>query len=216
MANELFNSIAGVYGWFHRYQMRRFSEILDAHEDRIDLSSMRTVCDVGCGTGALCAVLGNRGLEVTGVDPAQRMLEVARRKAPDKRVTFVLGDAVQGLPFEDKSFDLVFTSHVAHGMKQQERRLLYTELMRIARRAVIVHDYNEERAVLTTIVEWLEKGDYFGFIKRPKEEMEEIFPSITAIQVGKRANWYVCHCPSHHQSPDHTGNESDTIEQENL
>lgn len=197
MANELFNSIAGVYGWFHRYQMQRFSEILDTHAERIDLSFMHTVCDVGCGTGALCAVLGNRGLEVTGVDPAQKMLEVARTKVPNERVSFLVGDAVKGLPFADKSFDLVFTSHVAHGMRLEDRKLLYAELMRIAKRAVIVHDYNEKRAVLTTIVEWLEKGDYFGFIKRPKEEMEEVFPSITTIQVGKRACWYVCQCPQH-------------------
>ncbi|WP_422478511.1 class I SAM-dependent methyltransferase [Pleomorphochaeta sp. DL1XJH-081] len=216
MANDVFNSIAGVYGWFHRYQMRRFSEILEAHEDRINLVSMHSVCDVGCGTGALCAVLGARGLEVTGVDPAQKMLEVARKKVPDERVAFVLGDAIHGLPFKDKSFDLVFTSHVAHGMPPHERKILYAELMRIAKRAVVVHDYNEERAILTTIVEWLEKGDYFGFIKRPKEEMEETFPSITTIQVGKRANWYVCHCPSHDQGTDHTGEERNTIKKEDL
>lgn len=211
MANGLFNSIAGVYGWFHRYQMRRFSDILDAHADRIELSSMQTVCDVGCGTGALCAVLADRSLEVTGVDPATRMLEVARSKVRSEHVRFIEGDAVAGLPFESDSFDVVFTSYVAHGMPKDDRRRLYGELMRIAKRAVIVHDYNEERAVLTTIIEWLEKGDYFGFIKRPKEEMEEVFPAITTIQVGKRACWYICHCPLEHQVSDHSRDKGQTV-----
>ncbi len=84
-------------------------------------------------------------------------------------------------------------------MDSAKRKRLYTELMRVASRAVIVHDYNEKRAVLTTFIEWLEKGDYFGFIKRPKAEMEEVFPSIEAIQVGKRSCWYVCRCPRHSQ-----------------
>jgi ubiquinone/menaquinone biosynthesis C-methylase UbiE len=194
MANELFNSIAQVYGWFHRYQMKRFSEILDAQAEAIDLASMKTVCDVGCGTGALCAVLANRGLVVTGVDPAEKMLAVARTKVPYNQVSFIAGDAITGLPFADSSFDLVFTSYVAHGMPEVSRKQLYRELMRIAKRIVIVHDYNEKRAVMTTIIEWLEKGDYFGFIKRPKAEMEELFPSITTIEVGKRAAWYVCRC----------------------
>ena len=197
MANDVFNSIAEVYGWFHRYQMRRFSEILDAHASKIHLSSMKTVCDVGCGTGALCAVLGSRDVTVTGVDPAVRMIEVAQKKVSSPHVSFAVGDAVKGLPFADRSFDIVFTSHVAHGMQKAERKQLYSELMRIAKEAVIVHDYNERRAILTTIVEYLEHGDYFGFIKRPKEEMEEVFPSITTVEVGKHARWYICYCPSH-------------------
>lgn len=195
MGKELFNSIAEVYGWFHGYQARRFAAILDRHAPRIGMAGMRTICDVGCGTGALCSVLAMRGHEVTGVDPAQRMLAVAKRKAPSDSITFVRGDAVEGLPFSDHAFDLVITSHVAHGMRSEKRKLFYRELMRIADKAVIIHDYNEERAVLTTFVEWMEKGDYFGFIKRPKEEMEEVFPSIETIDVGKQARWYVCRCP---------------------
>jgi len=197
MGNDLFNSIAGVYGWFHRYQMKRFSSILDQHAEAVGLSSIRTICDVGCGTGALCAVLAERGFAVTGVDPAEKMLEVAKRKSVSPNVEFLQADALEGLPFVDDRFDLVFTSYVAHGMDSAKRKRLYAELMRVASRAVIVHDYNEERAVLTTCIEWLEKGDYFGFIKRPKAEMEEVFPSIEAIRVGKRACWYVCRCPQH-------------------
>ena len=194
MARDLFNSIARVYGLFHRYQMKRFSRILDVHGELADLASMRTICDVGCGTGALCTVLSRRGFVVTGVDPAHRMIDIARAKAGAQNVQFLVADALEGLPFPDSSFDLVFTSYVAHGMPLAARKQLYAELMRIASRAVIVHDYNERRALLTTIMEWLERGDYFGFIKRPKEEMEEVFPSMDAVQVGKRATWYICHC----------------------
>jgi ubiquinone/menaquinone biosynthesis C-methylase UbiE len=214
MARDLFNTIAGVYGWFHRYQMRRFSTILDEHSHQIPLSPMRTVCDVGCGTGALCAVLHLRGLQVTGVEPAVKMLDVARNKVPD--VSFITGDAVTGLPFADNSFDLVFTSYVAHGMPPSQRLQLYQELKRIASKAVIVHDYNEKRAILTTIIEFLEQGDYFGFIKRREQEMLQIFPSVEIIPVGKQACWYLCRCDSTHDSTYETEKESNTIEEKEL
>jgi SAM-dependent methyltransferase len=44
------------------------------------------VLDLGCGTGALCCALAERGHRVTGVDRAAAMLAVARRKPYARRV----------------------------------------------------------------------------------------------------------------------------------
>lgn len=41
------------------------------------------VLDLCCGTGRLAAWLSERGFDVTGVDASERMLEVARRNAPN-------------------------------------------------------------------------------------------------------------------------------------
>jgi 2-polyprenyl-3-methyl-5-hydroxy-6-metoxy-1,4-benzoquinol methylase len=38
------------------------------------------VLDIGCGTGTFALMLAKRGLEVTGVDPAEASLDVARTK----------------------------------------------------------------------------------------------------------------------------------------
>jgi ubiquinone/menaquinone biosynthesis C-methylase UbiE len=69
------------------------------------------VLDVGCGTGALLREMVVRlpyGESYVGVDPAPRMLEVARLNS-DPRIEFVRGVA-EALPFPDASFDLVVTS----------------------------------------------------------------------------------------------------------
>lgn len=49
--------------------------------------------DVGCGTGTFALLLADRGLEVTGVDPAGGSLDVARAKPNSERVRWICGDA---------------------------------------------------------------------------------------------------------------------------
>lgn len=58
---------------------------------------VRSVLDIGCGTGGHALVLADRGFAVVGVDLSEAMLDIARGKAGD-RVEFVQGDA--------RSFDL--------------------------------------------------------------------------------------------------------------
>jgi len=70
----------------------------------------KVVVDVGCGTGNAALLAASLGARVIGVDPAPRLLEVARAEAEARRldVTFVPGDAA-ALPLEDASVDAVLS-----------------------------------------------------------------------------------------------------------
>ncbi|MDJ0826669.1 MAG: class I SAM-dependent methyltransferase [Rhodobacter sp.] len=69
----------------------------------------RSVLDLGCGTGMLAASLAKTH-DVTGVDPAGPMLDIARARPGGDRVTWVTGDA-RSLDLR-RSFDLiVMTGH---------------------------------------------------------------------------------------------------------
>ncbi|MDT7606408.1 MAG: hypothetical protein QOG96_911 [Pseudonocardiales bacterium] len=69
------------------------------------------VVDVGCGTGSAALVAAARGAAVLGVDPAARLLTVAREQAAAAHldVEFVAG-AAAALPVEDAGADVVLSS----------------------------------------------------------------------------------------------------------
>ena len=66
--------------------------------------------DVGCGTGNAALLAAERGARVTGIDPAPRLLEVARAAAAARGLdaTFALGDAA-ALPLENREADVVLS-----------------------------------------------------------------------------------------------------------
>jgi ubiquinone/menaquinone biosynthesis C-methylase UbiE len=195
----LFDTIAPVYGMFYHWQKKRFLAVIQSVRKEIDLAEYRSVLDVGCGTGALCSILYGKGLTVTGVDPAIRMLNIAKRQRENKDINFIQASALERLPFEDKSFDIAIASYVAHGLQKGERKQLYSQMSRVARHKVVIYDYNQSRRPLISIIEWLEHGDYFGFIKVAHDEMkdcvsdmQQCFSDVKVIDVSANAAWYIC------------------------
>jgi ubiquinone/menaquinone biosynthesis C-methylase UbiE len=78
----------------------------------VDEFGARSVLDLGCGTGVFALMLAERGIEVTGVEPATAMLDVARAKPGAERVRWIHGDA-SAIP-EDVAVDMVtMTANVA-------------------------------------------------------------------------------------------------------
>ncbi|MGI6679076.1 MAG: class I SAM-dependent methyltransferase [Dehalobacterium sp.] len=194
--HALFNRISGVYGLFFAWQVRNYQGILKKVRHDLDLSLYNNVIDIGCGTGALCYALHQYGLAVTGIDPAEKMIRIAQQKTEQRMkgplLQFMQGDVLRGLPFEDKSFDLAFASYVAHGFEPEERRIMYGEMKRVAKNLVVLVDYNEGRSLITNLVEWLEGGAYFNFIKTVKDELQEQFENMQEINIGKRSSLYLC------------------------
>ena len=187
-----FNTIAPLYGMAFKSQVKYYTRIITAASEVINLTQYRSIVDVGCGTGALCQVLSKQGLNVTGVDAAEKMIQIASRNLLGQGVTLHRADALKGLPSADKSFDLAISSYVVHGLPEADRHIFYKELSRVVRHKVIFHDYNASRSWLTDAVEWLEGANYFHFIKRVPQEMQETFSQVHIIPLAKRAVWYVC------------------------
>ncbi|MFB7552630.1 class I SAM-dependent methyltransferase [Streptomyces sp. NPDC056154] len=73
---------------------------LDAYLGMAQELKARSVLDIGCGTGVFALLLAARGIEVTGVDPAQASIDVARTKPGGERVRWVCGHATALPPLQ--------------------------------------------------------------------------------------------------------------------
>jgi ubiquinone/menaquinone biosynthesis C-methylase UbiE len=87
--------------------------------------------DVACGTGFLTRHLAGA---VVGLDQSPRMLRVAREQAPAAEL--VRGDALD-LPFENGSFERVFTGHFYGHLEPDEREQFLAEARRVAPELVV-------------------------------------------------------------------------------
>jgi ubiquinone/menaquinone biosynthesis C-methylase UbiE len=69
------------------------------------------ILDIGCGTGLASAPLIENDYTVTGVDPSEAMLAVARDRYPQAK--WIRG-AAEKLPFENHSFDVAISAQAFH------------------------------------------------------------------------------------------------------
>ncbi len=127
--------------------------------------------DVACGTGFITRHL--RG-DVVGLDQSESMLEVAREQAPN--AGFVKGDALD-LPFEDGSFERLFTSYFYCHLEEPDARRFLAEARRVASELVVVGTVHEEGPREYWADRLLNDGSRWQVFKRvfvPEELAEEL------------------------------------------
>jgi demethylmenaquinone methyltransferase / 2-methoxy-6-polyprenyl-1,4-benzoquinol methylase len=124
----MFDRIAPVYDAMNRIMTAG----LDRRWRRLTAQSVAVpgarVLDACCGTGDLAIACAHEGAVVTGLDFSDRMLERARRKAPE--LEWVSGDAL-ALPFGDAAFDGAAVGFGVRNVEDLERGL--HELRRVLR-----------------------------------------------------------------------------------
>lgn len=77
------------------------------------------ILDLGCGTGLICRAYAERGHHVTGVDPAQAMLDVARDAKHGEKVTWLEGSA-QSFRAEERFDLIIMTGHAFQVLLEDE------------------------------------------------------------------------------------------------
>ncbi len=97
---------------------------------------VKTLLDVGTGTGIFAEAFAKHKIRVTGIDPNTELLEIARTVLPDAE--FLKGTA-EDIPFPDESFDLVILIHVLHETDDMFKALF--EVKRVARKRVVVLEW---------------------------------------------------------------------------
>lgn len=119
--------IAGDDEPYYRYKRKRFLKMLHA----VDFAKKR-VLEIGSGPGGnLIEVLKDHPDEVKGVDISQQMVSLASQKLPS--AVQVLKIDGKKLPFENNSFDIVFTATVLqHNTDEGMLKEILSEMCRVS------------------------------------------------------------------------------------
>lgn len=127
---------------------RVFTELKDAGKDldwgnqwiKVHLpflksAKVKTVLDLGCGTGNDVLRLAREGFAVVGMDFSDEAVQQGRLKAEKLGLSadFVVADMAKRLPFESATFDSVMSNVAVHMFCDQITRELFKEVRRIIR-----------------------------------------------------------------------------------
>ena len=102
----------------------------------LDLSTIKTALDVGCGDGFSTYYMNQHVEEVHAIDRSNRMLN--RHPLRDTG-RCVQGD-VRELPFEDNTFDLVYGWEILHHISNPH--VVLAEMARVTRKYVLIAEPN--------------------------------------------------------------------------
>ncbi|HET9920557.1 MAG TPA: bifunctional 2-polyprenyl-6-hydroxyphenol methylase/3-demethylubiquinol 3-O-methyltransferase UbiG [Ktedonobacteraceae bacterium] len=120
--NELYNRLSNTWWdenavlnilrtWLNPVRFGYFQRIL-SEQLKLDPRGKETL-DIGCGGGLLAEEFARIGCKVTGIDPSEPSIEVARahEQQSDLNITYLVGVG-EHLPFADATFDIVYCCDV--------------------------------------------------------------------------------------------------------
>ena len=92
----------------------------------------KTICEVGCGSGAISGVLGRMGAAISLLDKSQKSLDFARHcfEEQELKAEYYLQDATS-MDFPDGKFDVVWNGGVIEHFTDEGKVALIREMWRI-------------------------------------------------------------------------------------
>ncbi|SOC11299.1 methyltransferase family protein [Ureibacillus xyleni] len=97
-----------------------------------------SILDLGCGEGLVLSYLSNQynhnSLRLHGLDYSEHQLEFARKRVPN--VTFNQADFSKGIPYENDSFDLIYSGEVIEHLYDPD--FFVQEIYRVLKRGGVL------------------------------------------------------------------------------
>ena len=172
--------LAGDDEPYYKYKTAKFLELLN----QLDFGG-KLVLEVGCGPGGnLVEIHNHKPKKLVGVDISNRMVQLALNKVPPE-IEVIKTNGTE-LPFENKSFNLVFTSTVLqHNTDENMLKKLMKEICRVSANNVYLFERIESKI----------KGNELNY-GRPIEYYSEImetngFKLVSTTFINIRVSYYV-------------------------
>ena len=103
------------------------------------ISPNQSVLELGSGTGELSGILAKNGRKVTLLDYSSKSLEFSKAvfKYAKLNAEFVHADLLKPLPFDDNSFDCVWSSGLLEHFTNDQLNFIMNESVRVSKNMVI-------------------------------------------------------------------------------
>ena len=159
--------------------------------EEIQKHQFKTWLDVGCGTGALLAVIREqrKDVQLFGIDLSEEMIKVARAKLGEK-ADLRVSDS-ERLPFEDRKFDLITCTFSFHHYPHPVEALIEMKRVLSQGGVLIIADpllFTPLREILNLLAPLRKEGTF-----RPRKKVSN-FVQSAGIEVFKleRVDWFSC------------------------
>lgn len=105
------------------------------------------ILDVGCGQGQDSRFFAEHGYDVVGIDFSDEGIRIAKEKNASSNLHFSVQDISEKLPFENNSFDIVYSHLAIHYFSESKTKEIFSELSRILKTngiiAIFVNSIND-------------------------------------------------------------------------
>jgi|SaaInlStandDraft_5_1057022.scaffolds.fasta_scaffold56674_2 SAM-dependent methyltransferase len=145
----------------------------------------KKVLDLGCDNGLMLKIICDWYPVITGVGVDINSIAIAKAQQLFSDFTFDTFDGVN-LPYEDKSFDLIFISAVVKHIRYEDRENFYKEINRVADNVFIIEADSK-------IKEQVSHHSWILYHSNFEEEFKQYFKPIEVIyESGDLLGLYRC------------------------
>lgn len=171
--DEYYNKIAKSYDELHEDEQLTKLEIVkeELKKQKIELGSDKKLLDIGCGTGISTRFWEYSGIDKTGIDPAEKLIEIAQKKDLNGQY-FV--EYAENIPFEDSFFDIIVSITSLQNFTDFKKSI--EEIKRVAKKHI----------VLTFLKKAIQKDNITKTIKDNLEVLKELEEKKDLIFICKK------------------------------
>lgn len=169
-----YTDTAGTYDRMHVHENDGHDAALRFMSTFVDQLQLRSLLDVGCGTGRAARHLRGRhpALEVQGIEPTWALIQqaLAAQHITPRHLACGRGES---LPYADGRFDAVCEFGILHHVP--DPNAVVREMLRVARRAVFISDANR-----------FGQGSWLGRVAKLALYRSKLWPAVNLIKTRGR------------------------------
>lgn len=188
MYSNAFCKVYNEFGW--NYFPEAFGEELLLWLEQNQVTVKKSL-DLGCGTGVLCEILHAKGIQSSGMDFSEGMIEIAKKRNPE--IFYEVADMVKYRP--EQKFDLVTCTGDALNH---------------------IMDLKDVEQIFQNVYGYLNEGGYFIFDILSEKEVPMAEPIDLDFSDEVKAQFMVTHDEDGHINLKTTVFENDEQFEENI